>query len=102
MKLAYPVKLTPDDTDGGFVVTSRDLPGLITQGDSIEQCLSEAADALDEVIHGLIANNAGVPIPTAALPGEYLISVPATTVAKVAGQRHNSKGEKHGSTKGQA
>lgn len=40
------VKLTPDKDDGGYVVTCRDLPEAITQGDTREEALSEAADCL--------------------------------------------------------
>jgi hypothetical protein len=32
-ELAYPVTLTPDEADGGFVVTFQDVPEAITQGD---------------------------------------------------------------------
>jgi antitoxin HicB len=41
--------LTPD-IDGGYVVTFRDLPEAITQGDSIAECLKEASDCLEEAI----------------------------------------------------
>jgi antitoxin HicB len=49
---AYPVTLTPDETDGGFVVTFVDFPEAITQGETVEEALVEAADALDEAIAG--------------------------------------------------
>lgn len=39
--LAFPAAFTPDEEDGGFGVTFRDLPEAITQGDSIGQGLSE-------------------------------------------------------------
>ena len=34
-QFTYPIKLTADRKDGGFVVTCRDLPEAITQGDSV-------------------------------------------------------------------
>jgi antitoxin HicB len=34
--------------EGGYVVTCRDLPALVTQGED-EQALAQAADAMDEV-----------------------------------------------------
>ncbi len=43
-QFTYAVKLTPDKDDGGYVVTCRDLPEAITQGDTMEDALSEAAD----------------------------------------------------------
>ena len=47
---AFPVQLTPDNDDGGYVVTFRDLPEAITQGDSVSECLTEAVDCLEEAI----------------------------------------------------
>jgi predicted RNase H-like HicB family nuclease len=32
------------------VVTCRDIPELITQGDTIEECIAEATDALEECV----------------------------------------------------
>lgn len=42
----YPVVLTPDKRDGGFVVTFRDMPEAITQGEDVADALSQAADCL--------------------------------------------------------
>jgi hypothetical protein len=39
----YAVKLTPDTNDGGYVVTCRDLPETISQGESTQEALTEAA-----------------------------------------------------------
>jgi predicted RNase H-like HicB family nuclease len=49
-QFTYAVKLTLDKADGGYVVTSRDLPEAITQGESIREALTEAADCLEEAI----------------------------------------------------
>jgi len=51
------VPLTPDEIDSGFVVTFRDLPEAITQGETVEQCLSEASDCLAEAIAARIDEN---------------------------------------------
>ncbi len=47
-RFEYAVMLTPAD-EGGFVVTCRDLPQLVTQGEDVADALLEAADAMDEV-----------------------------------------------------
>jgi len=65
-KLAYPVTLTPDETDGGFVVTFEDLPEAITQGETIEEALAEAADALEEAIAGRLRRGDPIPKPSPA------------------------------------
>ena len=46
MNFVYPVTLTPDP-DGGFVVTFPDWPEAITQGETRDQALEEAADCLE-------------------------------------------------------
>ena len=76
MKYTYPVVLTEDQDDGGYVVTSRDLPEMITQGDTVAQALAEAADALDEALCGRINHGWDIPEPSAEQAGERLVSVP--------------------------
>jgi antitoxin HicB len=49
-QFTYAVKLAPDKDDGGYVVTCRDLPEALTQGETREEALAEAADRLEEVI----------------------------------------------------
>ena len=84
MRFTYPVQMTADEIDGGFVVTCRDLPEVITQGETSEESLAEAADALDEAIHSRIKHKLDIPGPSRALAGEHLASVPVTTAMKAA------------------
>lgn len=79
---AYPIKLTEDKNDGGYVVTFRDIPEAITQGDTIEACLIEARDCLDEAIAGRIDDRENIPIPSKARKNEHMINVPVTTAVK--------------------
>ena len=44
----YPVLLKAAE-EGGYIVTCRDLPSLITQGEDKADALVQAADAMDEV-----------------------------------------------------
>lgn len=80
----YPVMLTPDETDGGFVVTFPDLPEAITQGEDVPDALAQAADALEEAIAGRIRRGDRIPEPSVALGDQSLVSVPALTAAKAA------------------
>jgi hypothetical protein len=41
-RYSYPATLTPAE-EGGYVVTFRDIPEAITQGDSLEDSLAQAA-----------------------------------------------------------
>lgn len=80
----YPAKLTPDTEDGGFVVTFRDLPEAITQGDDIEDALSEASDCLEEAIANRIASDLPIPASSGIKKGEYSIFLPVKMSAKAA------------------
>jgi antitoxin HicB len=42
----YWAKVEPDMEDGGFVVKVPGLPGCVTQGESIEEALENAEDAI--------------------------------------------------------
>jgi antitoxin HicB len=83
-RFVYPALLTADEKDGGFVVTFPDLPEAITQGDSVEQALNEAADCLEESIAVRIDDKLAIPQPSILKNGEYLIAVPAQTALKAA------------------
>ena len=83
-RFVYPALLTADEKDGGFVVTFPDLPEAITQGDSLEQALNEAADCLEESIAVRIDDKLAIPQPSILKNEEYLIAVPAQTALKAA------------------
>ncbi len=82
-RFSFPATLTPDLDDGGYVVTFRDLPEAITQGDSIEIAL-EAADCIEEAIVARIGEHLDIPKPSDLLEGEYLVTVPMQTALKAA------------------
>lgn len=82
-EFAYPVTLTPDMTDGGFVVTFEDIPEAITQGETVADALAEAADALEEAIAGRIRRGDRIPEASSAA-GRPRVFVPAQTAAKAA------------------
>ena len=82
-EFAYPVMLTPDETDGGFVVTFGDIPEAITQGETIAEALAEAADALEEAVAGRIRRGDAIPEPSPAAD-RPTVPVPAQTAAKAA------------------
>lgn len=59
--LNYTVLMTPDET-GGYVVTCPALPGLVTEGDTLEEARAMAADAIRGYVESLIED--GEPVPT--------------------------------------
>ena len=56
----FTISLTPDP-DGGFVVTGVDLPEVITHGDTRQEALDNAADALSEAVAGRMRRGEDVP-----------------------------------------
>jgi len=83
-ELAYSVTLTPDESDGGFVVTFADVPEAITQGVDLTDALTQASDALEEAIAGRIRRGDAIPVPSEAEAGQLIVPVPALTAAKAA------------------
>ncbi len=79
----YAIKLKVG-ADSGFVVTCRDLPQLITQGDDREDALMQAVDAMDEVFAAYMLAEMDFPRASTTRRGEQLIAPPAETVAKAA------------------
>ena len=80
----YPATLTPDKKDGGFVVKFGDVPEAITQGENVDDALSEAADCLEEAIANRIVLGLLIPKPSRFKKGQYAVSLPAQTAAKAA------------------
>ena len=80
----YPALLTPDEQDGGFVVTFPDVPEAITQGEGVSDALQQAADCLEEAIAGRIRRRACLPEASPTGPGYYPVPLPAQTAAKAA------------------
>ncbi len=57
----YTIILHPDLEEGGYTVTVPSLPGCITQGETVEEAVTMARDAIQLYIESLIAD--GEPIP---------------------------------------
>jgi len=64
MMRKYTIILEPDTEEGGYTVTVPALPGCITQGETIEQCIERAQEAIAGYIESLRAD--GEPIPEEA------------------------------------
>ena len=55
----YSVVLMPEE--GGYVAAVPALPGCVTQGESVEEALEMARDAIQVMIEALAANNEEIP-----------------------------------------
>jgi antitoxin HicB len=81
--LAYSVRLEPAK-EGGYVVTCRDLPEVVTQGDDLEEALAQASDAMDEAFAARIDDGEGFPAASESRNGEYVIAPSSDLSAKAA------------------
>jgi antitoxin HicB len=79
--MRYPVTLTPDDRQT-VVVTFPDVPGAITYGDTVEEALARAPDALLTVFDALIKDRRDIPAPSPT-KGPSIV-LPALESAKLA------------------
>lgn len=72
----YTIILRPEPEEGGCSVTVPPLPGCLAQGDSLEEAVAMAKEAIAVHIQGLIED--GEPVPTEDSPlGMLTISVDA-------------------------
>lgn len=60
-KLKYSVVLIPDEESGGYTVEVPDLPGCITEGDTVEEALEMAEEAIEGFL--VVLKEDGDPIP---------------------------------------
>ena len=81
----YAISLKAESAnENGFVVTCRDLPQLITQGENQANALEQAKDAMDEVFATYMKQGLEFPVVSRKRAGEYFVSPPAGTMAKAA------------------
>ena len=79
--LAYPVELTPD---GKFMmVTVPDSPEANSQGDSVEDALNMAVDALETAFDFYFDAGRPVPAPSKPKRGQHMVELRASIAAKV-------------------
>jgi antitoxin HicB len=80
--MKFPVILAPDET-GGYVVTFPDIPEAITQGETEEDALSMAREALETAIEFYFEDKRAVPPPSTPEPGQRAVDVPPSLAAKI-------------------
>jgi predicted RNase H-like HicB family nuclease len=57
----YTVLLTPDLEDGGYSVSVPALPGCHTQGDTLEDALANAREAIQLYLDDMVASGETIP-----------------------------------------
>lgn len=71
---SYRILLTKEP-EGGYTVNVPSLPGCITYGETIDEAIVMAKDAIELYLESLIAH--GEPVPTEENTFEYSVSVVA-------------------------
>lgn len=80
--LNYPVTLTPD-SNGTFLVGFADFPEANSVGDTVEEALDEAVDALITALEIYFDARRPVPLPSKPKRGQHMVALPALETAKV-------------------
>jgi antitoxin HicB len=80
--MKFPVKLSKEP-EGGYTVTFPDIPEAITCGESIEDALYHAKDALESAMDFYLDDKRPVPAPSKPKRGQHTVELPASVAAKV-------------------
>jgi antitoxin HicB len=80
---AYPAALTPDP-DGGFTATFRNVPEAVTEGDTRDEALLRAEDALESALAMYVAAKEPLPTSSEAEADEAMVPLSASGMAKTA------------------
>lgn len=79
--MGYPVNIQPDGN--GWMVSFPDIPEALTGGDTLEEALDMAQDALETALEFYFDDKRSVPAPSKPKKGQAVISLPVSMAAKV-------------------
>ncbi|MFA5971128.1 MAG: type II toxin-antitoxin system HicB family antitoxin [Lentimicrobiaceae bacterium] len=74
-QLTYRILLSPEP-EGGYTASVPTLPGCITYGETVDEAILMAKEAIGLYIESLVAHNEPVPDESNML--EYALTIPAT------------------------
>ena len=74
-QLTYRLLLNPEP-EGGYTVIVPTLPGCITYGETVDDAIEMAREAIGLYVESLVAHNEPVPDESNTL--EYSLTIPAT------------------------
>jgi antitoxin HicB len=92
LALHYPVTLHPEP-DGGFVAIVEDLPGCLTQGDSLAEVYELIEDARRLWIETAFAHGDEIPLPATdeSFSGRLLLRLPRALHRKLAREAYRQE-----------
>lgn len=80
--MRFPARFEPAE-EGGYVVTFRDIPEAMTQGEDDQDAMVMAEDVLISAMDFYFDDRRPVPAPSKLQPGEKYVELPASVSAKV-------------------
>lgn len=85
LSLKYPVTVYPD-TDGGYVAEIKDLPGCLTQGETLEETMININEARELWLETVYENGDKIPLPSTDdnYSGKLLLRMPKTLHRRLA------------------
>jgi antitoxin HicB len=78
----YPARFVRDKETGGFVVTFPDVREAITEGESLEEAMRSAEEALELALTFYVEASKDLPQPGPLKRGMRMVSVPPLSEAK--------------------
>ncbi len=80
MEIRYPAVLEPEES-GGFFVRFVDVEGALTDGETLDEALFNASEALSGILGWMLDENRPIPDPSPAGEGMVLVAPDARTQA---------------------
>ncbi len=80
-ELTYPAKIERDDK--GYLVKFNDISNAFTWGESFEEALYNAQEVLDLILLDRIENNEDIPLPSAPMKGDIMVTASPDTAAPI-------------------
>jgi len=80
--LNYPIKLTPD-SNGTLLIKFPDFPEATSVGDTVEDALHEAVDAMITALEIYFDARRPIPLPSVPAKQQHTVGLPALETAKV-------------------
>jgi antitoxin HicB len=64
LNLNYPITLYPDDERGGYVVEILDLPGCLSEGETLEEAVANINEARELWLEVAYESGRSIPLPS--------------------------------------
>ena len=86
MNLKYPFEIIPDEYEGGYVIIYPDLPGCLSQGETIDKAIKNGEDARLIWISSELEEGNDIPLPNSLndFSGQFRIRIPKNLHKRIA------------------